>query len=535
MTPSGSKTAITVSSDDLDVQLEQIFASPGFRSSNRLKRFLRFVVDQTVAGKSEQIKGYTIGIEVFDRPSDFDPQTDTIVRVEASRLRRALSQYYLGAGRDDPIKIEIPKGTYVPVLSGKAKPDEPTSINRAGEPAPVAPDKPSIAVLSFVNMSGDPEQEYFADGIAEDVITALSRFRSLFVIARNSTFTYKGAAVDVMQVARDLGVRYVVEGSVRKAANKVRVTAQLIDGTTGNHVWAERYDRVLDDIFAIQDEMTETIVGSIASEVGANERERAWSKPPANLDAWELYQRGLWHLYKTTKEDNKKARDLFHEAVERDPKFALAHAGIAYTCSNDVQYIYGYDPAERLEQGIAAGEHAVDLDDKDGFAHYTLGRVLHLAGQSERAIAELEKAVAHNPNFAHGHYGLGLALNRFGRAADGILMLDRAMRLSPQDPILWAMQAARASCCNNLENYEEAEEWVRKSANARPDLIWPHFLLAVALAGQDRLDEARVAVEAARHVQPDLSPSVVSRLLPHYHPKYYQRIVGLLAKAGLPE
>jgi len=535
MAPSGSETVMTVSSDDLDAQLRHIFASPEFRSSNRLKRFLRFVVDQTVAGKSEQIKGYTIGIEVFDRPSDFDPQTDTIVRVEASRLRRALSRYYLDAGKGDPIKIEIPKGTYVPVLSGKAEPDEPTLNSRAGEPAHAAPDKPSIAVLSFVNMSGDPEQEYFADGIAEDVITALSRFRSLFVIARNSTFTYKGAAVDVMQVARELGVRYVVEGSVRKAANKVRVTAQLIDGTTGNHVWAERYDRVLDDIFALQDEMTETIVGRIDSEVGANERDRAWSKPPANLDAWELYQRGLWHLYKTTKEDNKEARNMFNKAIERDPKFALAHAGIAYTCFNEVQYIYGCDPAEQLAQGLAAGEHAVVLDDKDGFAHYTLGRVLHLAGQSERAIAELEKAVAHNPNFAHGHYGLGLALNRYGRAADGIPMLDRAMRLSPQDPMLWAMQAARASCCNNLENYDEAEEWARKSANLRADLLWPHFILAVALAGQDRLDEARVTIETARRVQPDLSPSVISRLLPHYHPEYVQRVVDLLAKAGLPE
>ena len=404
----------------------------------------------------------------------------------------------------------------------------------ANETLPL-PDKPSIAVLPFDNMSGDPEQEYFSDGISEDIITALSKLHWLLVIARSSTFTYKGSAVDVKRVSQELGVRYVLEGSVRKAANTVRITAQLVDGTTGSHVWAERYDRELDDIFALQDEITESIVGRIDSEVRVSESERARRKPPASLDVWELYQRGLWHVYKVTKEDNEEARNLFHQAVERDPEFARAHAGIALIFMLDVFIGLGDDPAESVRQGIAAGERAIALDDKDGYGHYVLGRILAMAGQGDRSVAEMEKSVALNPSFALGYYGLGLALNWYGRAAEGIPMVDKAMRLSPQDPILWAMQVTRAACCNNVGRYDEAGEWARKAVNARPDNFWPNLTLAHALVGQDLLDEARAAIEDARRVKTDISLSARRRLMPHYHPEYLERHIDALRKAGLPE
>ena len=218
------------------------------------------------------------------------------------------------------------------------------------------PDKPSIAVLPFENMSGDPEQEYLADGICEDLITALSKIRWFFVIARNSTFTYKGQAVEVTQVARELGVRYVIEGSVRKAGNRVRITAQLIDATTGRHVWAERYDRDLADIFELQDEMTQTIVAAVEPELGAAERERALSKPPENLDAWETCQRGLWHLWRFDREDNAKAPSLLQRAQELDPGFAAAYAHEAY--SHFVNVIMGWaeDPDRTLAAGMAAAK-----------------------------------------------------------------------------------------------------------------------------------------------------------------------------------
>ena len=397
------------------------------------------------------------------------------------------------------------------------------------------PDKPSIAILPFDNMSGDPEQEYFADGIAEDVITALSRFRSLFVIARNSSFTYKGSAVDITQVARDLGVRYVVEGSVRKAGNRVRISAQLIDAASGNHLWADRFDGNLDDVFELQDQITERIVLATAPEIEAHERERARRKPPESLDAWELYQRGMWHLYRVTKDDLMAARTLFDRAIARDPDFALPHAGIAYVCFFEV--FQGYDIAhdEGLDQGLAAGERAVALDDKDGFAHHVLGRMLHRTGQGERAIAEPEKSIALNSSFAHGYFGLAAALVWQGRAAEGIVALDMSMRLSPQDPMLWAMQGMRAACCFSLEKYDEAEEWARRAVNVRPDLFQVQIYLAMALVGLDRLNEARAAIDAARRARPDLSISVFRHIVRHANTEFLEPRIAALRKAGLPE
>ncbi|MEE8144101.1 MAG: adenylate/guanylate cyclase domain-containing protein, partial [Kiloniellales bacterium] len=236
--------------------------------------------------------------------------------------------------------------------------------------APLAlPDKPSIAVLPFDNMSGDPEQEYLADGISEDLITALSKIRWFFVIARSSTFTYKGQAVEVTQVARELGVRYVIEGSVRKAGNRVRITAQLIDATTGRHVWAERYDRDLADIFELQDEMTQTIVGAVEPELSAAERERAVRKPPESLDAWETYQRGLWHLWSFTKDDSAEAQRLLRRAQELDPGFATAYAFESYSHYLDAVLGFAEAPGESLAAALTAARKALAVDDKDPVAY----------------------------------------------------------------------------------------------------------------------------------------------------------------------
>jgi TolB-like protein len=397
------------------------------------------------------------------------------------------------------------------------------------------PDKPSIAVLPFANISDDPRQEYFSDGITEDIITALSKFHWLFVIARNSTLAYKDTPVDVVHAAGELGVRYLLEGSVRKAGDMVRVTAQLLDGASGNHVWAERYDRRLDDIFVLQDEITETIAGRLDTELRTSEMERARRKPPANLDAWDLYQRGTWHADKVTMRDNEAARHLFQQAMERDPDFAPAHAAFALTCYVEVNHGYGDDPVECLAAGLAAAEKAVTLDDNDGFSHFALGRLLTLAGQGERAIAKLEKSVALNPSFARGYHGLGLALNYYGRSEDAIPMFDMAMRLSPHGPLLWGMQNMRAACCNNLENYELAEEWARKAINTRADQFWPYIQLTVALVGQSRLEEAREVVAAGRRLKPGLSLAVMDRLVPHAHPEHRARHLKALRLAGLPE
>jgi TolB-like protein len=236
-----------------------------------------------------------------------------------------------------------------------------------------APDKPSIAVLPFDNLSGDPEQEYFSDGITEDIITALSRIRQFFVIARNTTFTYKGQAVDVLAVARDLGVRYVLEGSVRKSGERVRITAQLIDGATGNHLWAERYDRNLEDIFEVRDEITQTVVGALGPELSRAEQDRARRKPPDNLNAWDLVQRGLWRLWRFNEEDNTEAIALFKSAIEADSDLSSAYSGLSYALIVNLTRGYTAWSVDKLEAARAAGRKAVDLDGGDAFAHWALG------------------------------------------------------------------------------------------------------------------------------------------------------------------
>ena len=280
---------------------------------------------------------------------------------------------------------------------------------RRAEAAPSVPDKPSVAVLPFENMSGDTDQEYFSDGITEDIITALSRIRQLFVIARNTTFTYKGRAVDVPAVARDLGVRYVLEGSVRKAGNRVRITAQLIDGATGNHLWAERYDRDLEDIFAVQDEITRVVAGAIEPEITKAEFERAHLKPPGNLDAWSIYQQGMHHFHLGTVEGEAEARRLFAEAIERAPGFSAAHASLARAYSRRSSFMPDEDFDEKKRIAIREARIAVSLDREDAYAHATVGFAVESSAVHE-AIASLERALALNPNSAFAHHGLGRML-----------------------------------------------------------------------------------------------------------------------------
>ena len=411
-------------------------------------------------------------------------------------------------------------------------------------PAPTAtvtrplplPDKPSIAVLPFTNMSGDPEQEYVADGITEDLITALSKVRWFFVIARNSTFTYKGQAVDVTQVARELGVRYVIEGSVRKAGNRVRISAQLIDATTGRHVWAERYDRDLADIFELQDEMTQTIVAAVEPELGAAERERTLSKPPENLDAWETYQRGLWHLWNFTKDDNAKAPHLLRRAHELDPGFATAYAHEADSRYINVIMGWAEDPDQTLAAGMTAAKKALALDDKDAVAYFAAGRVHMMLGEHDASIGALETSLTLNPNFAQAYHGLGFALTLAGRIEDALDSLAKAERLSPRDPLLWAFTVVHALACILSHDYETAVHWARRAMQIpRATGYWPHAVLAAPLAQLGRIEQARAAVKAALEQKPDLSLSYLKKTLPTKHPGGLDPYLDGLRKAGLPE
>jgi adenylate cyclase len=285
-------------------------------------------------------------------------------------------------------------------------------------------------VLPFENMSGDPEQEYFADGMVEDIITALSRFKSLFVIARNSSFTYKGRAVDIKQVGRELGVRYILEGSVRKGGNRMRIAAQLIDATSGAHLWADRYDRGPSDIFAVQDEITASVTGIIEPALADAEQQRVLRKPPDSLDAWEAYQRGLWHFNKYSPEENKAALEFFRQAIGLDSNFAPGHYGYALALQWEIWH-FSTRPLNEV-QGAARTEAqiAVSLDDKDAMAHAILAHMMMWGSEWEAAIAEARTAIALNPNSAFVISMLGCVLGFGGYREEALLRLQQAMRAS---------------------------------------------------------------------------------------------------------
>jgi TolB-like protein/class 3 adenylate cyclase len=398
-------------------------------------------------------------------------------------------------------------------------------------------ERPSIAVLAFENLSRDPDQEFFADGIAEDLITELSRLRWLQVTARNSSFSYKSQSPDIRDVGRDLLVRYVVEGSVRKGGERVRITAQLIDTATGNHIWAERYDRDLSDVFALQDEITETLVAALQAEVGEFERERAHRKAPESLDAWEFYQRGMWHLWRLEAKDLSEARQLLQRASDLDPNFAQAVAGSALTLFLQVLYAYVDSPRDNLEQALLLAKKAVSLDDKETMAHLAFGRVQNLLGDYDAAIAELQTAIELNPSSALAHHALAFAFVSTGRFDDGISECDTAISLSPRDPFVWGFYALRDQAYFRVGDYEAAMADARRGMQHPAARFWPYATMASALALLDRREEAKAALDKLMQVKPDFTPrdamAAFSPLDPERVRPMFQTWIDGLYKAGL--
>lgn len=404
-------------------------------------------------------------------------------------------------GFDEPVRA------YAASLKPEGVIPEPVTPARPEATAPDLPEKPSVAVLPFTNMSGDPEQEYFSDGITEDIITELSRFRTLFVVARNSSFVFKGQAMDVKELSRRLGVRYIVEGSVRKAADRIRITSQLIDATTANNLWAERYDRLLTDVFAIQDEISRSIAAAIEPELGVIEGQRSRSSGAETLDAWECYHRGLWHLYKFTAEELTQAEALFERAISLDPEFGPAYARLAYMYIQKVWYGPRESRRESLTQAIVAAKRAVGLDDKDAVGHFSLGRAYMLQGLHEPGIAELKTAVELNPGFAQAHFGLGQALVYAGREGEALSLLQEAIRLSPHDPHLWTFFHVLALAYYGLGKLDDAELAARASVRLPNTTYWAFATLTSILGNADKLDEAKLILQELLSRVPEYSCS----------------------------
>jgi TolB-like protein/Tfp pilus assembly protein PilF len=403
------------------------------------------------------------------------------------------------------------------------------------KPLPL-PDKPSIAVLPFDNMSGDREQEYFADGMVEEIITALSRFRQLFVIARNSTFTYKGRAVDVKQVGRELGVRYVLEGSVRRSDNRVRIAAQLIDATTATHLWADRFDSAIENIFDLQDRLTATVVGAVAPQLQQAEIERTKRKPTESLDAYDLFFRGMANLYQWTLEGTNEALRLFHRAVELDPDFASAYGAAAYCYvwrkvnGGTVNYEQEMGEARRLAR------RAVDLGQDDAvaltFGGYTLA---HAAGDVEGAAAFIDRALTLNPNLAAAWHYSGLTKIWLGEPDIAIEHLAIAMRLSPLDPFIHHRQGSTGLAHFCAGRYDEACMWSEKSLQGGPNYAPGYRIAAASNALVGRIEKAQKIAARLRQLDPEFRVSSVKDYLPFRRPEDLARYEDGLRKAGLPE
>ncbi|BAV51169.1 guanylyl cyclase [Mesorhizobium sp. 113-1-2] len=406
-----------------------------------------------------------------------------------------------------------------------------TSQTATSRPAAAAPPKLSIAVLPFANMSGDAEQDYFADGISEDIITALSKLSQLFVIARNSSFTFKGQNVHVQEVGTKLGVRHVLEGSVRKSGNRVRITAQLIDAVSGGHLWAERFDRDLTDIFAVQDDVTQQIVGALALNLTDGTRLRLAPEHPRNTEAYDCFLRGreLWH--RLTKETNTASRDLLQRATELDPNFASAYAFLALTHGVDYLNRWGASPPESMAQAEEAATRAVTLDDNDPWAHWALAIARLYTRRHDEAIVEVERALVLNPNFAEAHVCRGETLYYSGRAEEALESFARGKTLNPYFPdVLLHFQALALF---QLGRYDEAVDLLlqRLARNAVTDVS--RALLAASYGHLGRFAEARAAWQELLRVNPDYSLEYRRKVLPYKNPADFELMVDGLRKAGV--
>src|SRR5258707_10417757 len=492
--------------------------------------------------------GINLGDIIIDKKDIFGDGVNVAARLEAlaepggicvSRVVRDQVRDKLGFTFEDMGEHEV-KNIMRPLrvdrvrLAAEAASSSARSSHPATGPssAPPLPDKPSVAVLPFTNMSGDPEQEFVSDGIAEDVITALSRYPSLFVIARNSSYTYKRTAVDVKQVGRELGVRYVLEGSVRKAGNRIRVTAQLVETGAGNHVWAERYDRDLADIFAVQDEIAEALTTALTPAIADAELRRAMRKPPESLDVWAAYQRGLWHLSKANSDDDAIAEKFFRQAIDLDPTFAGSHSALALL---QLQAAAIYQKLDLIEAQFSAevlARRAIALDGADAEARSCLGWALQARGDLEGALAEIEQALAMSPNLAIAHAQRGATLIFSGRPKEGLAAVETCIRLDPRDPFM-AVRLLHVACALYFcHEYEAVIEAAKRLIRSYPDFPMIYRWPAAALGQLGRAAAAKEALEKAISLAPAAFDMYVRKRVPWFRPEDHAHLLEGLRKAG---
>ena len=490
-----------------------------------------------------------VGINVGDIISDADDiygdGVNVAARLEAlaepggiyvsrnvhDQVRDKLSFNFEDIGEQIVKNIARPVGIYRVQIAETAVSKK--SSAASGKPNSPVADRPSIAVLPFANMSGDAEQEYFADGISEDIITGLSKLRWFFVIARNSSFAYRGKAVDVKRAARELGVRYVLEGSVRKGGNRVRITAQLIDAATGNHLWADRYDGDLSDVFALQDEITRKVVAAIEPRLLEAEALRSQSRSPEDIDAWDMVMRANSLFWRLTKTESEAAIAMLKSAVTRYPGYAPAHSMLAFMLLITRYAVWPSSELEpQLNEVAALAARAAELDDSDPWAHLALGFVALTRRRTDEAVEEFQRALTLNPNFAVALGYLGLALALDGRSDLAIESIEQAIRMSPHDPQNAMFNMALGVAHYLAGRYAEAVGFARKSLQQRDGLMSGHRMYIASLAQAGQIDEARASLQRLKEMHPTLSIAWIEQYVP-FTPGTMGKFLEGMRKAGL--
>jgi adenylate cyclase len=519
-------------------QLGTVLESALFAHAERLGRFLKFVVDETLDGRADRLNQYVIALDVFDRDETFDPSIDAIVRVEAGRLRSKLLEYYDELGRDDPIRIELPKRSYAATFRHQSGRDdaraaadeefgrEVVSRDKATESTKMT--EPTIAVLPFVNMSPDPDQEYFADGVTEDLITDLSKLPGITVISRHSTFTYKGTTVTVQQVCEELGANLVLEGSVRKVGDKVRITAQLIEGSSGRHLWAQRYDRGLENIFEIQDEVNEKIVMACSVQLSEGERQNVQRRGTEVIDAYDYVLRGMKETQANTMEGSARARYCFESALELDPNYAAAYARLA------LNYIFRWiqdwnkSKEDSIDRGLEFALKAVAIDSQLAMAHAALCWAYLWQGEHDKAIAEGRLAIDLDPDDVLALERLAMSMIFSGDAELSLPLIEKAKRLNPN----FTYDFVHGVAMFMMSNYGEAIGDTQRSFDLSPQFVPAGLYLAASYALAGNQSEAEAAVAKIRQANP--SYQLADGFLAQFKIlEDRERFMGGLRQAGL--
>ena len=474
----------------------------------------------------EEDRIYGDGVNIAARLEGLaDPGGICISKTAFDQIETKLPLGYDYLGEQTVKNIAKPVGAYQVLMEPRV-----TVAGKEEKPLPL-PEEPSIAVLPFANISGDPEQEYFSDGLTEEIITALSKVDKMFVIASNSTFSYKGKPVKVQQVGEELGVRYVLEGSVRKARDRVRITAQLIDALTGHHLWAERYDRNLEDIFALQDEITMRILTALRLTLTEGEQARVYDRSTENLDSFLKVLRGMHHLLRFNENDNVLARQIFEEAVPLDPENPVAYALLGWTHVMDVWYGSSESPGKSMERASELAQKAIALDETQDYAHSLLGHISLMMRQHEKAIAEGERAVALNPNGADAHAHLAMTLNYGGRREEATALFKKAIRLNPMPPN-WYLTHLAFTYRLTGEN-EESIATFQKVLQRNPDDLWAQIGLTGSYSTDGREKEARAEAAEVLRTDPNFSLEYYAKTLPFKNQADTGLVIDALRKAGL--